>query len=238
MKVAYVSDLHLESLKGASPVEVDADLLVLAGDIATYSTRDQILAYLSECVGKFKYVIFVLGNHEYYSLDYTYRELKQKWKEWCEEVGIFLLDDSCLEIEGKKIVGSTLWTDLNGGLAARRVEFALTTYSKIRNFSALTSYYIHQESREFLYKALAGNSVDLCITHYCPIYLAHSRYPENDITYGFCCTGLEELVKSSKQWIYGHTHENRKVLSNLHTNQYGYYHAQEENFSTTATIRI
>lgn len=238
MEVAYVSDLHLESLRGASPVEIDADLLVLAGDIATYSTRDQIFIYLSKCVGSFKYVIFVLGNHEYYDENFTYRELRRKWREWCEEVGIFLLDDSCVEIEGKKIIGSTLWTDLNEGHAARRVEFALSTYSKIRNFSALTSYYIHQESRKFLYEAFASNSIDLCITHYCPIFIEHTRYPANDITYGFCCTGMEELVRDSKQWIYGHTHDNKKVLDNLHTNQYGYYYAQEENFSTVAKIRI
>lgn len=60
MKILIYSDLHIE-FKGFEPPQVDADLVVLAGDI---SVRGRGVTWANEtfdCP-----LIYVCGNHEFY----------------------------------------------------------------------------------------------------------------------------------------------------------------------------
>ena len=65
MKVQYMSDLHLEF--GDMPIpEVVGDVLVLAGDIHVGADG---VNWINAAAKQFKYVIYILGNHEFYHND-------------------------------------------------------------------------------------------------------------------------------------------------------------------------
>lgn len=79
MKIAVASDLHLEhdsniTLKN----DQQADVLILAGDIVPISllkhgkNRTKYIKFFKDVAAQFKYVMYVVGNHEYY--DYVKQE--------------------------------------------------------------------------------------------------------------------------------------------------------------------
>lgn len=70
-KIAYCSDLHLEF--GRLNIELpDADILLLAGDIYVnylfnkHDSTDDVIDFFTEISKKYKNIIYVPGNHEYY----------------------------------------------------------------------------------------------------------------------------------------------------------------------------
>lgn len=235
--VHYVSDLHLELNKSVEVPKVSADFLILAGDISSYTERERILDYLDGCPS-FGKVIYVLGNHEFYG-GISYEVLrKDLWPSWFSKNGIELLDNSCVEYEGIKVAGTTLWTDFNRGAAAEFCRRRLADYSKIGGFSISTCYYTHLEAKSFIEQNLDS---DLIITHHCPKFFEHSRYPADELTYAFCSTDLPESwfeLKHTK-WIYGHTHDNTQHHERIFTNQYGYFFEKEQSkFSTQIILEI
>src|SRR5688572_8569257 len=102
MKLTVLSDLHL-SFEGMDRPRNDADVVVLAGDIA----RPREAA--AWALGFDKPVLYVLGNHEFYggSIDGTASELKRL----CAGSHVHVLDDNEIVIGGVRFLGSTLWTD-------------------------------------------------------------------------------------------------------------------------------
>jgi predicted phosphodiesterase len=77
MKVQYISDIHTEfmsaelqiprvvrNIRAALP---DADTIVLAGDVGSHYKASKLTTFLSLLCPLYKNVIYVLGNHEYYT---------------------------------------------------------------------------------------------------------------------------------------------------------------------------
>eukprot|EP00035_Acanthoeca_spectabilis_P018442 m.391573 g.391573 ORF g.391573 m.391573 type:complete len:313 (+) comp16760_c1_seq7:3989-4927(+) len=75
LAIQIASDLHLEfysSSKGGLPpfeeiIQPSAPVLALVGDISDEKGRQLYEAFLAEACGRFKTVVVVLGNHEFYS---------------------------------------------------------------------------------------------------------------------------------------------------------------------------
>ena len=102
MKLNILSDLHL-GLGGLAPPDNDADVVILAGDIARPA---EAVAWATSLR---KPVLYVPGNHEFYgnSIDATLAALRSL----CDGTTVNLLDDDELVLDGVRFVGSTLWTD-------------------------------------------------------------------------------------------------------------------------------
>src|SRR5581483_10435921 len=102
MRLNILSDLHLSVSPLALP-QTDADLVVLAGDIAR---PKEAIAWAS---GFPQPVLYVAGNHEFYggSISGTVAELKRL----SAGSNIHVLDDDSVTIEGVRFLGTTLWTD-------------------------------------------------------------------------------------------------------------------------------
>ena len=102
MILNILSDLHL-SLGALKIPENDADLVVLAGDIAR---PKEAASWVS---GIARPVLYVPGNHEFYggSIGGTVDELKRL----CAETNIHVLDNDEVVLEGVRFLGTTLWTD-------------------------------------------------------------------------------------------------------------------------------
>lgn len=129
MRLAIVSDLHLE-FESWYPVNCDyADVLILSGDILVESDlgiwdeaqRDfsfiskrtkQFHTFMQHCSNNFQHVLYVAGNHEHYHGDYanTLSNLKSKFS-YLKNVHV--LNNESIEIDDVVFVGGTLWTNMN-----------------------------------------------------------------------------------------------------------------------------
>ena len=105
MKVQVLSDLHLEFGNFINPLE-DRDLLIIAGDLHVGSKG---LEFIKQELKKSP-IIYVLGNHEFYH--YQFQEITKFWTS-CDLEGLYVLENSQVELEGWKFLGATLWTNLS-----------------------------------------------------------------------------------------------------------------------------
>ena len=113
MKLHILSDLHLEisGMPDYKPPE-DIDLVILAGDIHTASHG---LDWAADRFCQTK-IVYVPGNHEYYNrIPFSIgSEILREHAEGCRLAGhpLYVLDNDAVAIDDVRVIGSTLWTDL------------------------------------------------------------------------------------------------------------------------------
>ncbi|VTU24617.1 metallophosphoesterase [Variovorax sp. PBL-E5] len=216
MKLNILSDLHL-SRGGLPHPKTDADLVILAGDIARPA---QAMAWAR---GFDRPVLYVAGNHEFYggSVDGTLRELKAL----SAGTGIQVLDDESIVIDGVRFLGTTLWTDFNLlGTGSERVaameQAARLTYdfSRIRLHDASPALFTPADSAALfarhatwlnarLAEPHAGPTV--VITHHAPAPGSiHPRFEGSPINASFVSDLRASMGRDRVDlWIHGHTHD-------------------------------
>ena len=229
MKIHVQSDMHIEMGPWQTPAH-SSHVTVCAGDIGLIRNLPQLKKYFDSIKETTDHVIWVLGNHEFYEHDYPVA-LAEAY-EFAQKEGIHLLDEALgtedLVIDGVTFWGSTLWTDLNEAdwFVMQKIGHGMSDFHVIRNgdraFNAHDTVEINKRTRQKI-----NYDADVIITHHHPLYRKHSRFPLNDITYGFCNTGLEDLIWDSKAklWLFGHTHDSTsEIVNGTHvvSNQQGY----------------
>ncbi|SIS90093.1 metallophosphoesterase [Neptunomonas antarctica] len=217
MKLHILSDLHL-SVSTFDPPETDADVIILAGDIAR---PKEAITWAKQFL---KPVIYVPGNHEFYgnSIVATVHELKRL----CATDNIYVLHNDAVVIEGVRFLGATLWTDfkLFGEVGEQR-DFAINMASAtLRDFSRIylddsldTLFTPEDAMSQFqrhaswlnaqLDEPFAGQTV--VITHHSPsINSIHPRFASSPLNPCFV-SDAEWLVDGQRSdlWIHGHTHD-------------------------------
>lgn len=134
MKVALISDVHLEFGNCFFENTKNAEVLILGGDILISQELHDFVEpinelekrllgkrgesaiiyrdFLKRCSEMFKHVIYIAGNHEFYhgkypiGMDYIREELKKY-------PNIRYLENETIDIDGVSFIGCTLWTDFN-----------------------------------------------------------------------------------------------------------------------------
>jgi predicted phosphodiesterase len=216
VKLHVLSDLHL-SQADFEPPGTDADVVVLAGDIAR---PREAIAWASRLRQP---VLYVPGNHEFYgaSMPGTLRLLR----ELCAGTHVHLLDDGELRLHGVRFLGTTLWTDFNvfGQGPAREAGIAAATrfmrdFQRIRvrddDETLLTpehSAALFQRHAGWLQarldEAWAGPTV--VITHHAPSPRSiHPRFAGAAVNVCFVSDLAHLLGRDRVQlWVHGHTHD-------------------------------
>lgn len=89
-------------------------MLILAGDIVPFSQHGLMDKLLKILTKNFKKVIWVPGNHEYYTSKKksTITELLQPARDTTAKYGATILDNETLDIGDVRIIGSTLWSHI------------------------------------------------------------------------------------------------------------------------------
>lgn len=108
MKFQLLSDLHLELGYDYKSLVPKADILFLAGDIG-HIDRENFKEFFDYVSLNWKICFYVLGNHEYYDLDYV--EAEDRYSKFFEDyININLMIRKKITYEGIDILGTTLWS--------------------------------------------------------------------------------------------------------------------------------
>lgn len=109
MKIHLLSDVHLESGPYQIPSSLDCDVIVAAGDIGVGNAGVEWLKTLE------KPVIYVLGNHEYWTkkdAPVDMSDVLENIKDAAAGSNVHVLENESVVIDDVRFVGATLWTNL------------------------------------------------------------------------------------------------------------------------------
>ena len=104
MRIRVLSDLHLE-FKDWNPPKVDADVIVLAGDI---HVGVKGIAWARQSFPSIP-IVYVPGNHEFYG-EHVH-DMTQELVTEGRRLGVEVLVGRSIVIGGVRFLGATLWTD-------------------------------------------------------------------------------------------------------------------------------
>lgn len=183
MKLRLMSDLHLE-FNPLSPLELDEDIVILAGDIAPL--RYMNVPAWARRNWPTKHIFWVLGNHEHYGTGLTVEEGVEHARaqaaeqdadvpaaagrpadEWAMKRRVHVLEEDVVYSPwGVRFLGCTLWTDfeLVGGLhrSLKRANGVMNDFRGLiaskqrdRRFTAEDSRAIHQRQVRWLREEFA-----------------------------------------------------------------------------------
>lgn len=215
MKLHVMSDLHL-SMAGMAVAATDADVVVLAGDIAR---PDKACAWARQFD---KPVLYVPGNHEYYQGDLqgTVAEMRRH----SAGTSIEVLECTGCVRGGVRFLGATLWSDFrildDGATRARAMTDAVALirdFQRIHVDAARRLPFTPQHSQALFDRTAAWLDAQLqepfdgptvVITHHAPSPRSiHARFEGSPIN-GCFVSDLERLMGAPRVplWIHGHTH--------------------------------
>jgi predicted phosphodiesterase len=206
MKVQVASDLHLERGDNThyilnNPLEVVGDVLVLAGDICNRGREDLVSYFFDDVKEKYKKVIYIPGNHEYYGTNFVENDLS-----FIEEDGnLVSLNNVVYEYEGVRFVCSTLWSGVS-----EATTNGINDYYAVGNFTKSTENIVHQKCKDFIKDALThtfeGKTV--VVSHHLPLLQCiDSQYKDSPLNDAFASDQSFIFGQFDIDlWIHGHTH--------------------------------
>lgn len=260
MKIRLVSDLHLEFSNFILPRNSgeDQEVLCLCGDINPIKDILGTRIFFEGLQNRFKAVIYVAGNHEYYHSSLLDQEILE---DLCSEFGYIFLQNSSVQIQDTVFLGGTLWTDFNNNDLdlKRKAQRAMNDYSVIKD-SELNLlhpdiiYKEHKKTSEFIFseiKRLNSEEEDkkiVVLTHHAPHALSvHEKYRKgmlaalNPLYYSDLSKEISEV--DFNLWCHGHTHTNfdynlgnKRVVCN--PRGYDKWHPENSEFNPNLTIEL
>lgn len=232
MKIQYLSDLHGEwgNLLTADVVKTDADIVVLAGDIANYLHVADFIKKLFPVAT----VVYCAGNHEFYGDTATQTEvinfLRKSFLQSQEEgyKHYFLENDVIyLNINNQpvRVLGCTLWTDMklhgNQIVDSVRIQMEISDFRRIisdegDDYITPNDYFKRFEvSKKFLQEELSKDfdGKTIVLTHHLPTEeLIHDQYKGNPNNPAYA-SNLGAIVDYGhyNAWFCGHSHKSTQL---------------------------
>jgi len=232
MRLLVLSDLHVEHAPFAPAARRDAyDLVVLAGDIGQATLALQWARRTFPDAP----IVQVAGNHEFF--DGIREDVLDAMRATARRLGIHLLEDDTVVVDGVEFVGCTVWTDYrlherpgrpvsmsadDTMLGARRLMLDYrcievrdpSSPAGVRRFEPQDSVVLHERSRAWLAGALARPAAGrrVVVTHHLPswhsVSPAYVAAPSNPAF----ASDLDALLPRADLWIHGHTHSSHDYL--------------------------
>lgn len=207
MNIQIASDLHLDQLKYPNLNSINeliipnSDILVLAGDICHIESLNSFKNFFNYLSENFKYIIYIPGNHEFYTkkstniedLEKTIEDFFNKYKNF-----VYLNNKSVL-FGDVLISGSCLW-------CSPSIDPPPWFHINIKKEKIKQ---MHEESIKYLDKVSSLKiEKHLIITHYPPINMVNTSRKDNDKYIDYYRNENISLTSNPKYWIFGHTHKN------------------------------
>ena len=189
MKFGIISDLHLSPRAWNNRWDfapAQDTFYICAGDII--ESDDLRGAWLKD---KEDYLFRINGNHDYYDgfFDNALPHMKST------------------VVDGIKIAGATLWTDLSNPLDYLHFTRSLNDYRYISGITQDKMMQAHNDHKKFLFESDA----DIIVSHHSPSTLSIASKYRGDPLNSCFTTDLTNDILSMKNppklWIHGHTHD-------------------------------
>lgn len=231
MLLREMSDAHLEIAPYYVPPMVgDEDtVMMLSGDICTAHSLGGNVHQFFESLRRFKAVVYIPGNHEYYRGHLEKDDLKIS--SWLKEHGydnVHYLNMGSVVIDDVAFIGATLWTDINHGdpLSRISVDAGLNdyrvirtgAYRRIRTQDTICKHITH---KAFLFDELTRLRPEVRCTvvmsHHAPSELSvHPKYAGSPLNAAYFSNMENEILENGPDlWVHGHMHDNfRYTLGN------------------------
>jgi Icc-related predicted phosphoesterase len=239
MKLCIASDVHLEFGDCMIKNEDNADVLILAGDICVAKDAnssdymgERVRNFFQRASFQFPHVIYVMGNHEHYSGDFSKSEaFLKKMLADLQLNNVNLLEKQTLDIDGYTFIGGTFWTDFNqsDNDTLRHAGWAMNDFRGVKHTNkgktggiwkfipedALDDHYkmksyvrnVIENRRE---QGLLDKKV-VVVGHHCPTPMSiHEKYQHDKLMNGCFASDLTEFIQDRPEillWVHGHTHE-------------------------------
>jgi Icc-related predicted phosphoesterase len=230
MKIRLVSDLHLE-FSDCFDIKNDdnIDVLILGGDImiaskvlkpqSEYGIRFR--DFLKRMSFQFPHVIYIMGNHEFYSDGHWVGSVEQMRMACGVHDNIYMLERDTKIIDDVVFVGGTLWTDMNkyDPLTMHAVRDMMNDYRAIRNDQAgyrnlkpADTAERHRQTVDYIKHVVKEHKDKQCVVvgHHSPSWLSvHEQYKNDYIMNGAYHSDLSNIMLDNpniKLWTHGHTH--------------------------------
>jgi predicted phosphodiesterase len=208
VRVQLLSDLHFEFDDDGGEafvrsVQVTGDVLVLAGDVLPLTSRDRVRQAFAWFCARFRHVVFVPGNHEYYKTSPA--EADALLAECASALpNLHVLNPGLVVIDGQRFVGATLWF----AETADEVRYRgfLTDFRLIREFVPWV-HHAHAAQLAFLRANVGGG--DVVITHHLPHQNSTPAFfVGSPLNRFFVADDAAELVAhaGARLWFHGHAH--------------------------------
>jgi len=240
VQVAFASDLHLDFGDiNQEFFDPPADVLILAGDIIEARRAHKQYEFWKNCSENFAHVLYVPGNHEYYSGALPSDE--DKLRAATEVFGnIHVVQNETLVYNNVAFIGTTLWTDIGKGdpIGKYHAPMLMADYKVIREskngyrkLRVDTTIGLHIKAVDFIKKELKKHEDKICVvfTHHGPSHLSiHESYKDDKYGNMNYVSDLSDLMldhPNLKHWIHGHVHNlfSYKIGEcNVHVNPRGY----------------
>ena len=236
MKIALVSDVHLEFGDLDFDNTDNANVLILGGDIcvaADMAQRDpyntmgehyrsnRFHAFFERCCDRFPHVIFIVGNHEHYNGDF------QKTIPHFRDVlgylpNLHILEKETFVLDDVTFIGGTLWTDMNNEdpITLYHMKSMMNDFRCVRNTTLGTNVRFlpedaveeHRRFVGYIQHVIEGrfDQKFVIVGHHSPSRLStHPRYADDTIMNGGYSSSLDDYIIDHPQiklWTHGHTH--------------------------------
>ena len=253
MRVAVISDLHLEfadlTLPGGDVLILSGDVMesknlkpemyktpeeiAAMGDLTQIlleggrddRRHDRFYRFLKEECSKYREVIYVAGNHEYYHN--TYNRVDDQLRAGLP-ANIHFLQNQSYVLDGVLFLGATLWTDMNGHdpITMNVVREYMNDYRTIKFLNETKNAWYrltpeitlseHRKTMAWLKEQLdanrAGDQLPVVVVgHHAPS--KRSTKPEYQDDYhvnGAYSSHLDMFIEDYPEiqvWTHGHTHD-------------------------------
>lgn len=229
--------------------EVPSPVLVVAGDLG-HDDRHWIML-CQALLEKYKYILFVFGNHDLYllpdvALHRQFKTSSQRWqclKEATRKLpGVICLEGTTIEIEGIRFGGTGGWYDYSYGLKLGYEWEYLDAYwrSSFSDGEWIVNSPNPDEEKDKLRSII--HNCDVIVTHVPPDDSQIDERYRNDLTssyFYFDGTELIGMAKTGAVWCTGHVHRRHMYMRNgilFASHPLGY--PDEAPLSKAITIRI
>lgn len=207
MKLQVLSGLYLQ-FGGLHPPQTDADVIVLAGDIARGAAGLRWAAQSFD-----KPIVYVPGNHELHNFDVgVLEELRSQ----AQSLGIHFLDCGELSIDGVRFLGCTLWTDYDLFGRERREHAMKVSEQWIDDFQLMTDLgrvftperarRRHWQARGWLHERVLADHPQgptVVVTHHAPYRSCLAPSYRDDLIAASHASDMSELFGHCELWIHG-----------------------------------
>lgn len=246
MKLLVLSDLHFEFYEYLDdrasgvqkfidelPSSDDVDVCILAGDIDSHRNLEDTI---KRFCNKYEDVIFVHGNHEYYTSSLP-KMLELTNNIQCEN--LHFLNRNVVEIKNQRFIGATLWFPKTE--YSVKYKYYLNDFNHTKDFEN----WVYEENKKdvnFLTQEMKEE--DVVITHHLPSKMCvHKQYKHSPFNCYFLCD-IERLIidKQPRLCINGHTHSSFDFWiknTRMVCNPFGYLNQEENpNFKKDFIVEI